>query len=568
MKKLFYISAITLILSMVSQGCKNNDLLNLENPAAYNPEDVWFDPKLANAYLVDTYASLPGWPLNQGDWADESLGLITADYVTTASTTFKYWPYATIRKLNVLLKEIDGGSLTEATKTPIKGQAYFLRAFHYFKAVVYHGGVPIITEPQVLTDSLNVPRNSTQECFDFIIQDLDKAISMLPDRYTGADYGRMDKAIALAFKGRVLLYKASPQFNPANPYNNAFWQDAYTATKTAKTTLESLGFALFADYGNIWFNEGNTENVMTVIYQNPGKVNGRSESCVRPLSQSKNCTGGDNPIWELVEKYPMKDGKPAGQSKYSYDVQTFWQNRDPRFDATIAYNGSVFPLGVSADRRQYTDLKVGTIDDGFGVGQTFTRSGFFTRKGVDNSLSQAQVDLNAVDWVEIRFAEVLLNFAEAANETGHSDEALTVLKQIRQRAKIEAGNDEMYGLAVNMSREQMRDAIYQERYLEFTFEGKRFWDLRRARRLSQINGKAKHGLMAQLKPGLDPTDRTKVFLPTDFTYTVSELIINGPKNMVTPDSYYFFPISQGEIEKNPKLLQNKDWGGTFDPTLK
>ncbi|MGD6027729.1 RagB/SusD family nutrient uptake outer membrane protein, partial [Xanthomonas citri pv. citri] len=146
--------------------------------------------------------------------------------------------------------------------------------------------------------------------------------------------------------------------------------------------------------------------------------------------------------------------------------------------------------------------------------------------------------------------------------------ALTVLKQIRQRAKIEAGDDGLYGLTANMTREQMRDAIYQERYLEFTFEGKRFWDLRRARRLSQINGKVKHGLMAQLKSGLDPTDRTRVFLPTDFTYTVSELIINGPKSMVTPDSYYFFPISQGEIEKNPKLQQNKDWGGTFDPTLK
>lgn len=567
MKKILYIAAITLGLNLISQSCKNDKLLNLENPGAYNPEDVWFDPKLANAYLIDTYASLPGWPLNQGDWADESLGLITADYVNPSNTNFKYWPYQTIRKLNVLFSEIDKGTLSESLKTSLKGQAYFLRAFHYFKAVVYHGGVPIITKPQLLTDSLNVARNSTKECFDFIIQDLDNAIAALPNRYTGADYGRIDKAAALAFKGRVLLYKASPQFNPTNPYGNAFWQDAYTATKTAKTTLEGLGFALFADYGNIWFNEANNENVLTVIYQNPGKVNGRSESCVRPLSQSKNCTGGDNPIWELVESYPMKDGKKPGESKYTYDVQTFWQNRDPRFDATIAYNGSIFPLGVSADRRQYTDLKVGAIDDGFGVGQTFSRSGFFTRKGVDNSLPQAQVDLNAVDWVEIRFAEVLLNFAEAANETGHQDEALAVLKQIRQRAKIEPGTDDMYGLPAGMTRTQMRDAIYNERKLEFTFEGKRFWDLRRARRLSEINGKPKHGLLAQLKPGLNPTDRTKTFLPTDFDYTVSELIVNGPKNMVTPDSYYFFPISQGEIEKNAKLKQNKDWGGTFDPTL-
>lgn len=568
MKKILYITLTLLTVGTFIQGCNDNAFLNLDNPAAYSPDNVWKDAKLANAYLVDVYASLPGWPLNQGDWADESIGILVPDYVTPTNDNFKYWPYGNIRKLNILLQDIDGGSLADNVKTPLKGQAYFLRAFHYFKAVVYHGGVPIITEPQLLTDPLDTPRSSTAECFDLILSDLDKAIAALPNKYTGADFGRIDKAAATAFKGRVQLYKASPQFNPSNPYNNSNWQTAYTVNKTAKDLLASLGYALFADYGNIWFTEQNSEDVMTVVYQNPGKANGRGESCIRPLSQAKNCTGGDNPIWELVSKYPMKDGKAPGSSeKYPFDIQTFWQNRDPRFDATIAYNGSILPLGVSADRRQYTDIVVGGIDDGFGVGQIYNRSGFYTKKGLDNSLTQAQADLNAVDWVEIRFAEVLLNFAEAANETGHSDEALAVLKQIRQRAKIEAGADGMYGLKTGMTREEMRDAIYHERFLEFTFEGKRFWDLRRARRLSQINGTVKNGLLAQLKPGLDPTDRSKVFLPSDFTYTVRELIINGPKNMVTPDSYYFFPISQSEIEKNPKLLQNKDWGGSFDPTL-
>ena len=125
----------------------------------------------------------------------------------------------------------------------------------------------------------------------------------------------------------------------------------------------------------------------------------------------------------------------------------------------------------------------------------------------------------------------------------------------------------MYGLPASMSKTEMRAAIYRERYLEFPFEGKRFWDLRRTRRLSEIDSLTKHGLLAQLKPGLDPTDRTKVFTPSDFTYSVSDLIVNGPKTMFVPDTYYFFPISQGEIEKNPKLEQNKAWGGNFDPTL-
>lgn len=568
MKKILSIVFCLLTGTAFIQGCKNDDLLNLQNPQAYNPSDVWRDQNLANAYLVDIYASLPGWPVNQGDYADESTNILGPDYVTTSNGNFKYWPYGTIRKINILLTEIDAGTLPDALKNSLKGQAHFLRAFHYFKAVVYHGGVPILAKPQQLTDSLSVARNSTAECFAFILQDLDNAISRLPDKYTGADFGRIDKAAATAFKGRVLLYKASPQFNPANPYGNSYWADAYTANKTAKESLEGLGYGLYPDYAGIWMNEGNKEGIMTVIYQNPGKVNGRQEHCIRPLGQSKNCTGADNPVWDLVSQYPMKDGKQPGTSaKYPYNVQTFWQNRDPRFDATIAYNGSVFPLGVRADYRLYTDLQLGGLVDGFGPGEQFNRSGFYTRKGVDNSLAQAQVDLNAVDWVEIRFAEVLLNYAEAANETGHPDEALTVLKQIRQRAGIEAGTDGLYGLKSGMTRTELREAIYRERFIEFTFEGKRFWDLRRARRLADLNGKIKSGLQAQLKPGLDPNDRSKVFLPTDFTYTVRELIINGPRQMVLPESYYFFPISQGEIEKNPNLQQNKDWGGTFDPTL-
>lgn len=567
MKKIVIVTLSLLMVGAFIQGCKNNDLLNLQNPGAYNPDDVWKDPKLANAYLVDVYASLPGWPTNQGDWADESIGILGPDQVTPTNGNFQYWPYSTIRKINILLQDIDKGSLAESVKTPLKGQAYFLRAFHYFKTVVHHGGVPLITTPQLLTDSLSVPRSSTADCFALILSDLDKAIAALPNKYTGSDFGRIDKAAATAFKGRVELYKASPQFNPSNPYGNTYWQSAYTTNKAAKDLLTSLGYALNPDYGSIWLQEQNSENVMTVVYQNPGKTNSR-ESCIRPLSQAKNCTGGDNPIWELVASYPMKDGKQPGTSdKYAYDIQTFWQNRDARFDATIAYNGSILPLGVSPDRRQYTDILVGGVDDGFGVGQLFNRSGFYTKKGMDNSLTQAQADLNAVDWTEMRFAEVLLNFAEAANETGHSDEALAVLKQIRQRAKIEPGTDGLYGLKANMTREETRSAIYHERYIEFPFEGKRFWDLRRTRQLSKINGMVKNGLLAQLKPGIDPTDRSKVLLSSDFTYTVRELIINGPKTMVTPDSYYFFPIAQSEIEKNPKLKQNKDWGGTFDPTL-
>ncbi|MFT3705566.1 MAG: RagB/SusD family nutrient uptake outer membrane protein [Agriterribacter sp.] len=567
-KKLFYKIVLAVVIVLIA-ACNDDKFLNLNNPGVYNPSEVWNDEKLTDAYVVNLYGGLPGWPVNDGNNADEGVGILIADAVNANNSTFKYWPYTEIRKLNILLNEIDGGSLAEDKKSIAKAQAYFIRAFHYFKAVVYHGGVPIITEPQSLNDDLMVARNSTSECFDFIIDDLDKAIAGLADKNRGADYGRIDKAAAKAFKGRVLLYKASPQFNPSNPYDNAYWADAYTATKDAKDFLDANGYGLYPTYDGIFMNKQHQEDVMVVAYKaNTAKQNGRQEHCVRPLTQSKDCTGGDNPIWNLVESYPMKDGKMPGASIYPYDVQTFWENRDPRFDATIAYNGSIFPLGVSANRKQYTDLQIGGLDDGFGPGETFARSGFYTRKGVDNSLPQAQVGLNQVDWIEIRYAEVLLNYAEAANETGHSSDAVDVLKQIRQRAGIEPGGDNMYGLATGMSRDQVRDAIMHERYIEFTFEGKRFWDLRRTRRLNELNGEHKYGLLAQLKSGLDPTGKPAYYFNSDdFNYTVTELITSGPKEMFTPDSYYFFPISQTELQKDPNLKQNKDWGGDFDPVL-
>lgn len=561
-----YLFAITAIMIV---GCAE-DVLDVRNLSVYNPEEVWNDPTLANAYLVDLYAStFTGWPINSGNNADESVGILGEGQVQTINNAFKHWPYANIRKINILLDEIDGGGLTQELRTQIKAQSHFMRAFHYFKTVIHHGGVPIIKIPQLLTDDLLVPRNSTKECFDFILEDLDIAIAGLPDRFVGGDFGKVDKGAALAFKGRVLLYMASPQFNPSNPYGNSFWQQAYDANLAAKTFLEAQGYGLMENYSDVFMESGNKEVVLATVYRDPVKVNGRREDCVRPISQSRNCTGGDQPIWRLVESFPMKDGfKPGESPNYTYDIQRFWENRDPRFYEIIVYNGALYELGGIQGRRQYTDIQLGGIDDGFGPGAMFGRSGFYTKKGVQKDLPIEQVEMNDVDWVEIRFAEVLFNLAEAANEIGRPNEAFEILKQIRSRAKIEPGPDASFGLASGMSRDEMRSAIYAEKFIEFVFEGMRFWDLRRARLLhTEINGMRKFGLEAKLKDGLDPISGAD-FLPEDFDYKVTELFSTGQTQMYTPETFYFFPIHRDEIERNPNLKQNMGWDdGTFDPTI-
>jgi hypothetical protein len=588
MKKLIYNQLIIktvgifVCLTWVLSSCENV-LDEVDDLSNYPSQGTFDDVQTVNAYLAALYGStFNGWPVNSGNYADESGSIIGPDWVTVNNGTMKYWPYDIIRRVNILIQELPIGAVPEEDKAELMGQAKFIRAYLYFKTVYHHGGVPIITTPQELSDELNVSRNSTAECFDFILKDLDEAIAALPPKFSGEDYGRVDKAAAMAFKGRVTLYKASPQFNPTEPYENAYWADSYQMNKEAKDFLDANGYGLLGNYTDIFETSEHRENIFSVVYRDPVKTNGRGEDAVRPLSESKNATGGDQPIWSLAEAYPMKDGKMPGDqnSQYSYEDQRYWENRDPRFAATLVWNGAVYPLSGEPDRRQYTMTNIALSVDAFGYvvqGESHYRTGLYCRKGIMEELPPELVTTNDVDWPEIRYAEVLFNFAESANETGRPAEAIQVIKDIRVRAGIDPGADGMYGLSLNMSREEIREALLHEKYIEMAFEGKRFWDLRRHRMLDRLNGMRKYGVMAMEVNGrtyeeVTPADvnaaNNNELLPEDFTYGVVELITNGPTEMSMPESYYFFPIELTHIDRNPNLEQNMDWeGGTFDPTL-
>ena len=574
MKKIYAVIAASLL---AFSGCNVLDTKDLSN---YGP-DVWNDSKLTSAFLTDIYGNVLNltWPRDGGN-SDECLGIMGKDAVQPNNSSFKFWPYTSIRNINTLLKNVDEGTLPESEKNLMKGQAYFMRAFQYFKMVRLHGGVPIIKEPQSLEDDLNVKRNSTAECFEFILSDLDEAAKLLPVKNSGDSYGRIDQCIVAAFKSRVLLYKASPQFNPSNPYNNSYWKDAYNAAKSAKELLDQNGYGLVDNYTDVFETKKHSEAILPIIYSNPTKVNGRAEDAVRPLSESKNATGGDQPTWGLVESFPMKDGKKAGESdKYSYNVQEFWKNRDPRFDAVIVYNGGIYELSGKAGRRQYTTPNIANSLDAFGYniqGEHHNRTGLYCKKGIMEELPVAQVTLNDVDWLEIRYPEIMFILAETANENGSTAEGYETLVAIRKRAGIEPGANNLYGLKAGMSREEMRLALLDEKRIEFCFEGQRFWDLRRHRMLhTYLNGQHKYGILANLKAGIDMTDAMNraasyTLMPEEFDYQVIDLIFQNPTSedaMYMPESYYFFPISKDEIEKNPNLDQNKDWGGSFDPVL-
>lgn len=580
MKNIFkFISIISLL--RVFTACEG--ILDVENLSAFEPDAVWNDENLTNAYITDLYRSvLPsGWPtagagFYAGGSADETLGILAADLVNSTGHSWAAFSgiYTNIRKINTLLSQINSGKLSKAFKDKALGQAHFFRAWSYFHLLRVYGGVPLVKKPQGIDDDLFVPRASSAETFAFIEKDLDEAIKYFGNaKFVNGDRGRVGTAAALAFKSRVMLQKASPQFNPGNPYGNSHWAAALAAAKKAKGELDKMGFALHPSYPEIFSPESegnNKEAILTVIFDSNNRSNGRNEAGIRPLTESKNATGSQQPIWKFVAAFPMADGlQPGSSSKYDYNVQTYWKNRDPRFYDNIVGNAFLFQLSGKKGRRQYTDEAFADVNDQFSPGARFNRTGFYPRKGVQLGLTQEQVALSEVDWIEIRYAEVLLNYAEAANEQGDMNQAVEVIRQLRKRAGIEPGSGNTYGVTAS-TREAVREAILHERRIEFAFEGKRFWDLRRLRKLHTVlDGTKEQGLFAKIKSGL-PVEGIKpnAYKPEDFDYKVVDIFnLSGNVTNSIPESYYFFPITLTEINRNKNLKQNKDWGGDFDPTL-
>lgn len=594
LNKFFAIASAVLVWGGLTTSC---DTLDIDNLESYDESMVWGDLNLATAYVNNLYAETFGnWSYSADSNSEQLTGMPwKLGTITETGGDYKKWTYTEVRHINEGIKRLENSTELDKEKASnLLGQAYFMRAYTYYFMVLHHGGVPYIKEPQDKDkDDLFVKRNSTAECFQYMIEDLDKAISLLPEKNaaSSAEYGRIDQCFAKAWKAKTLLLKCSPQFNPKNPYNNAYWAEAYAAAKEAYEFCVNHGVALTPDYADIWLKEKGPEVVFPVVNSNPNKTV-YYEAGLRPASVSRG-TNANNPTWEFVKAFPMKDGKQFDDPTGAYYVaneaelmKSFWKNRDPRFKEVIMSNGDLYPVaGKPAGYRQYNALGISSGDDQYGINPAAhtnavnndVYSGFYQMKGADNSLTQANILTYDIDFILMRFAEVMFIYAETANENGHSDVAIEMLKQIRKRAGIEAGADGLYGLKVG-SQEEIRKAILDERNIELCFEGHRFWDLRRTRNMMQLKGQTKHGLEA-IPVSADGSDMDlaeakkkadKFELTTgDFRYSVLQIPFNpnAEKEFIIDESYYFFPIQKVNLDENPNLEQNNNWGGTFNPTM-
>lgn len=573
------------------------DTLDIDNLETYDESMVWHDANLASAYVNNLYAEcFTNWSVS----ADGNSDILTGmpwylGTITETGSSYKKWTYTEIRHINEAIKRLEASTeLDKSLANNLLGQAYFMRAYMYYWMVLHHGGVPYIKVPQDKDkDDLFVKRNTTPECFQFMVEDLDKAISMLPAKIAGSssDYGRIDQCFAKAWKAKTLLLKCSPQFNPTHPYDNAYWSEAYAAAKEAYDFCVANGIALTEKYADIWLQEQGPEVVFPVVNKNPNRVSGWA-SATRPASISRG-VNQSNPTWEFVKDFPMLDGKRFDNPSGKYYVgdenallKSFWKNRDPRFNQVLFYNGSEYPVaGKPSGYRQYNALGISNADDQYGINPAAhtnavnndVYSGFYNYKAADMTLTQATVLTYDIDYILMRFAEVMFIYAEAANETGHSDVAIDMLKQIRKRAGIEAGADGLYGLSVG-SREAIRKAILDEREIELCYEGHRFWDLRRTRNMMKLAGWTKHGIEAiainpdgtdmDLNEAREKTNNYEL-TTADFRYIIHQVPYTeaAEREFVIEESFYFFPIQKVNLDENPNLEQNNNWGGTFNPTM-
>lgn len=504
--------------------------------------------------------------------------------------------YALIRRINIALDGLEESSLADVIKAPLQGQALFFRAWRYWEMIQLYGGIPIVkTVQDPYTEDLNVPRSKTSEAIDAIIEDLDQAIALLPVDWTlDIDKGRITSGAAAAFKGRILLAWASPMFNPNN--NQDRWQRAYNANQEAINILAQMSVprALHPEFSTI-FTTDVLNNTEAIFYKRFSLGAGTQytmgwENSLRPPSGGGN--GGFSPTWQLISAFPMSSGKLINEEGSGYNETYFWQNRDPRFYATIAYNGSQWEMSGREATNVWTFRNIKELNRVPG-------SGFYNKKASDATVARENISQTNTAWIELRYAEVLLNLAECANELGNTNEALEQVRKIRERAGIESGGGE-YGISNGVSQEVLRQIIMIERQVEFAFENKRYWDIRRRKMfredlgeyVKKLNGSQRTGFTYRAKGiwGRPITNQSSPYfgeLNIDTALVNGHLILNDIDNSKnyfsqsvknldiylgasTPINYLelydFFAVPTSIIEKSPAVQQTKGWlNGTFDP---
>src|SRR6478735_5653194 len=600
------------IFTVLLSGC-NKDFLNTEPLDKPPASTVWADPSLSEAFVTDIYNVYHDGLLNQESMdciTDNCLynfgrmdimeGNISPGATGWVNNTYEWAEmYKRIRATNVALENLASATFDPSLVDRLKGESYFLRAHCHNQLLRYYGGVPIIKSTYALnTPDFSVPRNTYAECVDAIVGDLDSAALLLNGKTMAL--GRATKEAAMALKSRVLLYAASDLHDiPTAKTKSALiagfsnpellgytsgdrvtrWTTARDAAK-AVIDLGEFGYKLdltapsskdvaIADYTNVYLSRGGgeKETILAKYYIN-ASTDDWGSWYVR--NQSMNGYHGwtsTEPTQNLVDDYEMMDG-----TKFDWNnpVQAAapYENRDPRFYASIFYDGTKWKPRTTdgAGTDPYGEVQFGTYEVGTaGSASTYfgldtrnssienwngTRTGYSIRKFSNDNM--ALVDMNnrqQVPSIQIRYTEIVFNYIEALLALNDEATAKTWLNKIRFRAGLPATTE---------TGEALVERYRNERNIELLVEEQRFYDVRRWMIADNTTLGAKVRIIVitgKLKPGKTVTTYRYSKDNYDYTYKVQN-IESGVENRSWSDKLYFPPIKLDEMNTNKMLIQN------------
>ncbi|HEY0176970.1 MAG TPA: RagB/SusD family nutrient uptake outer membrane protein [Pedobacter sp.] len=500
---------------------------------------------------------------------------------------FGYWPYSDIRNVNTLIEELPKHTdkLGEAKVNSILGEAHFLRAYYYFGLAKRYGGVPIITTPQdpgAPVESLQVHRDKEEATWDFIGTELDLGYQMMNET---SDAGRANKYVAAALKSRAMLYAGSiAKYGSVNFVDGDARTQGFVGIPAAKASqyftkafdaakLLEGHYSLYErnadkmqNYIDLFLKGDSPENIFIKQYSIVSGTAHSWDATMSPRYMTANALSRSYPTLDFVQRWgALQVTNPDGTPKRFNNRAELMQGLEPRLLATVYFPGAtlrglmfdmqrgIYPSfsGTAAaevakqpNSRSYIlagdtkSLYQGKMIIGFTGpwtgGDELTRTGFYVRKYVDAAKPIASVDLNRSEqpWIDLRYAEVLLNRAEAAMELDNPGDALTDINMIRTRAG-----------AVPYTSIDM-DKIRNERGMELAFENHYYWDLKRWRIADVVLNNAKFkGLMPYY-----------VFNEDKYIFLAEPELMQRNYNFAK--QFYYEPIPGGELGKNPNLYPN------------
>ncbi|MGV3587466.1 MAG: RagB/SusD family nutrient uptake outer membrane protein [Adhaeribacter sp.] len=558
MKSIKY-AAVVLLASLVS--CSDLDL----NPLSESSTGTFYsNQKELELAINDLYRSgFFGnddelysdnyWHRAQGGNAI-TYGTLTAD----DGAVLNYWnnAYKQIARVNSFLANKDRAKNNTPANimTRLEAEARFVRAYQYGRLITHFGDVPFLKDQVSLEESYKLNRTDKNEILQFVFSELDWSAENLPATYGSGELRRFSKGAALAVKARTALYMGK-------------WAEARDAAKAVIDLAATGVYALHPSYRDLFLTAG--ENSKEIIISVPrSQAQGVFTETAAVKDQiSRNATGfgAQIPTWELMDSYEATDGLPIDESPL-YSPRTPFANRDPRLTATIVEIGSVwlgFRYQPHPDTLRVKNYKTGQLVnnlDNRAVATFASYTGLLWKKGVDQTWADRLVEDN--DQIVIRYAEMLLTYAEAKIELGEIDAAtLNAINQVRARAYgVSENQTNGYPAVTTTDKAELRTIIKRERRVEFAKEGLRYMDLIRWRIAEKALTKPVVGLPDPNKqdrakwpfPGVPAIDEDGI---PDYSALLSDVKLLAIRNF-DKTKQYLWPIPATERRVNPTLSQN------------